>query len=197
MKKLLLSGVCAAGLMGISAAHAGVSDVVQAPTGYFVPTDAQKYDSPYYRGFGQDWSWQHNPISGSFTTADLFISAFDVDSCCGEDDEISAYDSATSSWVLLGSLTGTNDAWDYGNDFAIPTSLFPDVATGLKVQIHIDANNAGWVVTLGKSVLSIDGGGVPPPIPGAPEPATWAMMMLGFLGLGAIAYRKRATLKVA
>jgi hypothetical protein len=40
------------------------------------------------------------------------------------------------------------------------------VAAGLKVQIHIDANDAGWVVTLGKSVLSIDGGGVPPAYPG-------------------------------
>jgi hypothetical protein len=41
-----------------------------------------------------------------------------------------------------------------------------DVAAGLKGQIHIDANDAGWVVTLGKSVLSIDGGGVPPAYPG-------------------------------
>jgi hypothetical protein len=65
------------------------------------------------------------------------------------------------------------------------------------VQIHIDANNDGWVVTLGKSVLSIDGGGLPPPTPGVPEPATWAMMMLGFLGLGAVAYRKRAAFKAA
>ena len=71
------------------------------------------------------------------------------------------------------------------------------MAAGLQVQIHIDANNAGWVVTLGKSVLSIDGGGVPPPAPGVPEPATWAMMMLGFVGLGAVAYRKRAAFKAA
>jgi hypothetical protein len=73
----------------------------------------------------------------------------------------------------------------------------PDVAAGQKVQIHIDANNAGWVVTLGKSVLSIDGGGVPPPTPGVPEPATWAMMKVGFVGLGALAYRKRSAFKAA
>ncbi len=76
-------------------------------------------------------------------------------------------------------------------------SAVADVAAGLKVQIHIDANNAGWVVTHGKSVLSIDGGGVPPPTPGMPEPATWAMMMLGFARLGAVAYRKRAAFKAA
>jgi hypothetical protein len=45
-------------------------------------------------------------------------------------------------------------------------SAAADVAAGLKVQIHIDANDAGCVVTLGKSVLSIDGGGVPPAYPG-------------------------------
>jgi hypothetical protein len=77
-------------------------------------------------------------------------------------------------------------------------SAAADVAAGLKGQIHIDANNASWVVTLGKSVLSIDGGGVlPPPTPGVPAPATWAMMMLGFVGLGAVADRERAAFKAA
>jgi hypothetical protein len=30
-----------------------------------------------------------------------------------------------------------------------------------------------------------------PPPPGTPEPATWAMMLLGFAGMGFLAYRKR------
>jgi hypothetical protein len=30
-----------------------------------------------------------------------------------------------------------------------------------------------------------------------PEPSTWAMMILGFLGLGFVAYRKKATLRFA
>jgi hypothetical protein len=46
-------------------------------------------------------------------------------------------------------------------------SAAADVAAGLKVQIHIDANEAGWVVTLGNSVLSIDGGGVSSGLPRA------------------------------
>jgi PEP-CTERM motif len=75
--------------------------------------------------------------------------------------------------------------------------LFADVATGLFVHIEIDSTDAGWEVTLGKSVLSIDGSGIPNPTPGAPEPATWAMMLMGFVGLGAVAYRKRASLKAA
>jgi hypothetical protein len=38
---------------------------------------------------------------------------------------------------------------------------------------------------------------LPPPTPGVPESATWAMMMLGFVGLGAVADRKRAAFKAA
>ena len=34
--------------------------------------------------------------------------------------------------------------------------------------------------------VSLTGG-----VPGAPEPATWAMMGIGFAGLGVVAYRKR------
>jgi enoyl reductase-like protein len=44
---------------------------------------------------------------------------------------------------------------------SIPINRASMTAAGLKGQIHIAATNAGWVVTLGKSVLSIDGGGVP------------------------------------
>jgi PEP-CTERM motif-containing protein len=32
---------------------------------------------------------------------------------------------------------------------------------------------------------------------GVPEPSTWAMMILGFLGVGFLAYRKKATLDLA
>jgi hypothetical protein len=36
-----------------------------------------------------------------------------------------------------------------------------------------------------------------PPITPVPEPSTWAMMLLGFLGLGFLAHRRRNTLRVA
>jgi hypothetical protein len=40
-------------------------------------------------------------------------------------------------------------------------------------------------------MLLPDGPNGPPPIASVPEPSTWAMMILGFFGVGAMAYRRR------
>jgi hypothetical protein len=189
--KPALAGLTAAGLLSGTVHAVPATDVVEAPDGFFVPTDAQKYDSPYYRGAGQDWEWQHNAIATPFTTASLSISAFDVDSCCGEKDDIYVMDNGV--WTFLGTLTGEDDTWDYGNSFNLGANLFDDIVAGLMVQIRIDQNNEGWIVTLGKSVLSLDKGVRPPPTPGGvvPEPATWAMLITGFGFVGTMARRRR------
>ncbi|MBX9700280.1 MAG: hypothetical protein K2X74_12645, partial [Acetobacteraceae bacterium] len=106
------------GLAAIAPAQAAL-DVVQSPTSFFVPTDAQKYDSPYYRNQAQDWGWTHGVLTAPTTSATLSISAFDVDFAQGERDLIEAYDAATTSWISLGYLTGANDAWAF-TDFALP-----------------------------------------------------------------------------
>jgi hypothetical protein len=191
MRKIaLLCGALAASLTLASApAAAAITDTIQAPSGFFVPSNAQVYDAPYYRGAGQDWQWQHNAIGSSFTSATLNISAWDVDYASGERDEIFAMDGA--SWVSLGFLTGNDNAWEFGNAFVLGNNFFDDIATGLKVRIDIDTTNAGWVVTLGKSSLALDGGVLPPPTPGVPEPTTWAMLIAGFGLVGAVARRRR------
>jgi hypothetical protein len=61
--KLLTALLGAAGLLASLSASAAAIDTVQAPTGYFVPTDALKYNYTYWRGHGQDWDWTHNPIA--------------------------------------------------------------------------------------------------------------------------------------
>lgn len=187
-KILSLAGALMLACTGI--AHAGITDVVQAPTDYFVPDNSQLYDWPYYRWYGDDWSWQHNAIGGSFTTATLNISAWDVDAASGEVDNIYALDSG--SWTLLGSLAGLDNDWGY-TTFNLGASFFDDIASGLQVKMDIDSTHTSdyWAVTLAKSVLSLDGGTLPNPNPGpaVPEPSTLILMGAGLASLAVL--RKR------
>jgi len=193
MSKFKIAALLLASLLGMGQAQAAVTDTVQTPTDFFVPTDAQKLDAPFYRAMDQDWGWTHGAILGSFTTASLNISAFDVDaplpaSSVGEIDKVWAMDSGT--WVYLGDLQGANNVWAFSN-FTLGSNFFDDIGTGLQVKIEIDTLREGWQVTLAKSSLEVDNGALPSPVPGVPEPATYALMLAGLAVVGAIARRRR------
>ena len=177
-----------------SVAYAGIVDTIEAPTGYFAPDQESLYNDPYYRWYGEGWGWQHNPISGTITSATLNISAWDVDEATymwsGEVDNIYVFSSAINDWLLLGVLQGRDNDWGY-TTFTLAESLFADIALGLQVRMSIDVTNVGYGVALSKSVLSVDGGELPPPDPGqnpspTPEPGTVLLMGLGFAGLAAV-----------
>ena len=195
MSKFKFAALWPASLLGMSQAQAAVADSVQTPTDVFVPTDARKFDAPFYRAMDQDWGWTHGAILGSFTTASLNISAFDVDAppqigtgFVGEIDKVYAMDSGT--WVYLGDLQGANNVWAFSN-FVLGSNFFDDIGTGLQVKIDIDTTGEGWLVTLAKSSLEVDNGALPSPVPGVPEPATYALMLAGLAVVGAIARRRR------
>lgn len=186
---------------------AAVTDVKEfsnnQPGEYFVIDDANKYNSPYYRDLAQDWTWTHNAIAGTFSSIILDISAFDVDfgaSYWDEHDEISVWDG--SSWFVLGELLGGSDIWAFTQfDLSGYSWAQAQVNAGLKVHIDIDKNNTySWLVTLGKSTLTTDGGtqqcvptpGVPcTPTSSVPEPSGLMLLGLGILGL-ALARRRIA-----
>lgn len=192
----LASAAAVAAFAFAHSASAATVDTIDAGSNqagtYFVPTLGQELSNPYYRGAGEDWGWQHNGIAAGFTTAELNISAYDVDEP-REDDQIEAYDAATNTWLYLGSLTGMDNAFSF-TAFDIYNFgggvLQDDIVAGLQVRMLIDENNEGWFVSLSKSVITTDGANPGNPNPVVPLPAAGWMMLAGFGGLAAMRKKK-------
>lgn len=199
MNKFTIAIASAALALGATtAAQAAVVDTLEAGTGFFTPV-GQQTSSPYYRSSTQDWGWTHNAIAAGFTSAKLNISAYDVDEApCGitncEVDNIEAFDAASGTWMLLGALTGDDNAFSF-TEFDIygymGGVLIDDIVAGLQVRMDIDVLGAGWLVSLGKSVITTDGANPGNPNPGTiPLPAAGWLMIAGLGGLAAARRRR-------
>lgn len=186
--------VVAALLLGAAYANAAITDVIQYPTPQFVDPANPMGN---YRYSNQDWGWTHNAIAGTITSASLLIGAYDVDydgTANGENDIIYAWKGGVQT--QLGLLGGGNNIWAF-TTFILDATWFADINAGLQVFMDIDSthNSPFWAVSLSKSVLSVDGGTIPPPNPTVPEPTTFiagALLALP-LGLRCLRNRKRVS----
>ena len=89
----------------------------------------------------------------------------------------------------------SNNTLDTAHNFITigPTSLSPFAATGTGQLLLF--SNTGVSMTLGVEISHPAGAGATTGdinISGVPEPSTWAMMILGFAGIGFMAYRRKA-----
>lgn len=176
--------------VALKAAWIDVIDASDAQAGtYFTPDDASKYNAPYYRWWDEDWGWQHNAFGGTYTTATLSISAWDVDNYGNPGDEFDVISIINGAPIVLGTLSGASDQWSY-TSFDV-SAYAAQIALGLKVWIDIDSGHTQdfWAVTLAKSVLTIDTNVLPPPDPGVPDSGA-TLMLIGLSALALQAVRR-------
>ena len=67
------------------------------------------------------------------------------------------------------------------------TALSPAVGGTPNFQSQTFSTDAGYITFLSAELLTFEA--IAPPVP---EPSTWAMMILGFFGVGFVAYRRRS-----
>ncbi|WP_425099812.1 VPLPA-CTERM sorting domain-containing protein [Tropicibacter sp. S64] len=202
----LLKTLAAAAVVAVSATSAfalGASDTVDSTTSFvdnfFLPEGTSFLTNPYYRNMTMDWGWTHGALTDPISSASLYVSGYDVDyvdGINGEVDNIEIWDATNSMWVLLGAMTGVNDQFSFA-EFTISSDFYDEIANGLQVRVDIDATNSGnWLLTLSKSVLTINGADPGSPLPGVssevPLPAAGWLMIAGLGAMGALRRRKRA-----
>jgi PEP-CTERM motif-containing protein len=109
----------------------------------------------------------------------------------------------TISLIAMGAGTHAEEQggskYLYGNQrssYAPPVTM--DVDTfGSKTDVGVSTTSGAVFVTnvadilIVESVVPLPDGTNGPPIPAVPEPSTWAMMILGFAGIGYMTYRRR------
>jgi hypothetical protein len=100
--------------------------------------------------------------------------------------------SSTIALLINGNQVGlfTNSNVTVGN---VNWEEFTDDFTATSSSANIEFQNA----TIGDNYAGLDDVSIATVTTAVPEPSTWAMMILGFVGLGGMTYRRRKSAKVA
>jgi hypothetical protein len=115
-------------------------------------------------------------------------------------DEVGGGNLTATSTGLYFNFAGANSGFFYLTDHlsTVHSYFCLNAAGGLcdghpsSVSIAVDVNGTG-----GTSVAETGNFQFATVAPAVPEPSTWAMMILGFAGIGAMTYRRRKTVMLA
>lgn len=176
MKNFAIAGALALGIMGASV----------GPSSAYVVTPSSNL------GTNPNVNYAVDGLTGSFTVD------FNLALTAGANFVASLTQSFTSAADKISNLTLTlfynGNPVSTGN--AVTTLTLPPLG-------HQDAGVASLASLAGNYILEITGtspgtaslrvsGNTTTIAPAVPEPATWAMMIIGFMGVGFLAYRRRS-----
>jgi hypothetical protein len=115
---------------------------------------------------------------GAITAAD--ITGFDLSTTLGASAEFTPANSTVTGNGLTATLTQLSFSFAAGNDFKIsqPGALFELTPTHAELDVGGSGTGSRAASTIVASAV--------------PEPSTWAMMILGFVGIGFMAYRRKS-----
>jgi hypothetical protein len=179
MRKLLIGFVGAAALAMGSAASATITVVATSFTSYSGPTSTDGVTTTIgYEDTGlatpnfTEWLLFTNTLNGIYSVT--------LDTSSRSVDFTSAYlwDGTNQYALSLVGTLGANEFW----------GLDDTLLTAGAYELIVNGNNNG-TGSLGGTITITDHG--------VPEPATWAMMLLGFGAIGWQLRRRRATLALA
>jgi hypothetical protein len=157
-----------------------------------------------------DWTLSNATFSGGGTAT----GTFSIDSTTGF---LTDYDITTTSSLLFPATVYTPltvgqvgyDTYANSNSFFLYTVAFgPKLELNFANSLTIAAPNmllpgqpnleGSWECTANCSILrNITGGEAIVAVAGVPEPSTWAMMILGFAGVGFMAYRRKSKMAIS
>jgi PEP-CTERM motif len=193
MKRLLLMGVAAVAMATGSAAYAAFPNIGDDTAGpsliiTFTNSGATTAANPSYGSGAHPYDGSDDVYFGVINNSSAPISKFNISSTSSP--PIAEFDGdGINTSLYLNIPNNAMDTSGYGG----PNAFFTNIATNLEsLTVNfitpIAANGGSDIFSL-ESAATLSN----IVVVGTPEPSTWAMMLLGFAGLGFVGYRKSRT----
>jgi hypothetical protein len=193
MRKLLLTGVAAVAMTTGSTAYAAFQGFGNNPLGpeyliTFTNGGVSTALNPVYSTNPGPYDGSDDTYFGVINNSSKAITSFNLASTS---EDIAGFDGdGIDTSLYLNIPNNPNDTSGYGG----PNAFFTNISANLQA---LTVNFITPIAPGGTDIFSLEEPvSISTIIVGTPEPSTWAMMLLGFAGMGFVAYRKSGAKKV-